>query len=244
MKTKPVATIATMEQERDAMRMELEKRRDHLQDMQRELASQLARQRGLAASRAPLVTALDAAQRTVQDAQDALARNLGKSTEDQFSEKLYQATQEKEKAAQALKEFDSQVTATSHEQIQQRRADLQKAEEELKQLEARAGSLSMELDQAIEKERTVSLIRLISTFDDLFTILETDGHTLARMRNYDPVAFHYLMQDLLLTPEDLWNCIQQQYSASGPTGFTLSDENPYLKERQRTIKERLARLRK
>ncbi|HEY7418374.1 MAG TPA: hypothetical protein VH593_24545, partial [Ktedonobacteraceae bacterium] len=148
------------------------------------------------------------------------------------------------KAAQALATFDSQVTAASHEQIQQRRSDLQKAEEELKQLEARAGSLTTELEQMVEKERNASLIRLLSTFDDLFTILETDGATLARMRAIDdPIGFHYLMQDLLITPDELWTCIEPNYSASGPTGFDRS-ENPYLKERQRTIKARLAALRK
>lgn len=239
------ASITELEREQVALRTRINEQRDQQVSLQRELASLLAAQRGMALQRAPLEQAIQTASRTVQEAQEALTRNIGKPTETVYADKLYQAEQVAKQAASALADFDKQQTAATKERVQVLREALTQTEQELKQLESRQLTLTHTLDQAIAAERTATLTRLLSAYQDLYTILESDGHALARMRNSDAVEFERLMNDLVITYDHLWDCVMPSYTTGGFGQPDFSDAfRPFLAERQQIIRERLARLKK
>lgn len=236
-KSVTVDALKELENEQVTLRSRINETRDKQSDMQHELAGLLAAQRGLSHVRLPLQQASEAAQVTVREGQEALTRHIGQPTESVYADKLYEAQQQATAAAQALADFDKQTANAGKERIQELRERTQQAEQALVMLEQRQTVLTGEIDQMVTAQRVNALSRLLTAYQDLYTILESDGEALVRMHNRDTHEFELLIRELTLSRDELWDMICPQH------GYA-DDFRPLLRDRQQAIRDRLAHLKK
>jgi len=172
--------VAALEREQGEWRKQADLLRGQLSDQQQELAGLLAAQHGARLARVPLEKAVGAAQATVREAQEALARNIGKAGEDIHGAKLFEAQEAQSTAQEALSAFDKQHdVASMKERIAVLRQSIAQADVALRKTEDAVRSITTQIDQQVESASNAALKRIFQTMQDLLSIYEADGKCLS-----------------------------------------------------------------
>jgi chromosome segregation ATPase len=232
------AGVADLEREYNTQQQAIEETRNSQRSQTDELMTLLSAQAGHAASRQPLADANEQAQTVLQEARAALARHLGKPTEAQFAEKLHAADQAAQTSAAALATFDKHRTSDNN-RVQELRATIERQTEQLATMQARCAELSEQLTQARMVARKEALLRLYSAYADLYEVMQAVGLEVSQMRMDEPQKWDALFADLSIDYHQLFDLIAPGFRTSGMDG---EDWRPFLVQRQKLMKERLAAL--
>jgi len=197
-----------------------------------ELMPLLTMQRRVDQERPRLFQALQRAQYAAKEAEQSLARAIGKPDEASAIEALEQAEQALQNATQALATLDASFDReNAHKRILQLRETIQT--EERRELELWRAS-----GKAKEERRIVALTGIYSTLTQLYDLIDYGGASLDGMRNDQPEELDQLLRLLCIDLSELGMLFVQHYN------FDMPDYRPELRERQAAIREALAALKK
>ena len=195
-----------------------------------ELMPLLTAQRRIDQERPRLVAAKQSAQYAAQEAEQALARAIGKPDESAYIEQLEKAEQTLSEATQALVACDTQF---DRERTLGRVAQLRETIQSQEQLHR---ELTRSFEKAREERKSTALAGLYAAYARVYEMLEFGGPALSEMRNSEPEQYEQLFQDLAI---DRWQMVEMLYQQFN---LDLPDYRPELRMRQLAIRERLAQL--
>jgi hypothetical protein len=195
-----------------------------------ELMPLLTTQRKVDQERPRLVQSRQSAQYAVQEAEQALARAIGKPDEAAYIEQLEQAEQALSEATQALATCDTQF---DRERTQARILALRETIQGNEQLHR---ELTRSFEKAREERKNLALVEMYRAYEKVFQMFEYGGPALYELRNDDPQAFDQLFLDLRIDEWQISELLVQQFNLDTP------DYRPELRMRQLAIRERLAQL--
>jgi len=195
-----------------------------------ELMPLLTMQRRVDQERPRLVQARQSAHYAAQEAEQALARAIGKPDESSCIEALEKAEQARSEATQALATCDTQF---DRERTQARILALRETIQTQEQLHR---ELTRSFEKAREERKTSALVELYTAHARVFELFEYGGPAIAEMRNSEPEAYEQFFLDLSMDRWQMAELLVQQFN------FDTPDYRPELRMRQLAVKERLASL--
>lgn len=240
--TKPVDLVTELAEKQRVLRQQLDTAKMARMAMADELVNLIAGQRESMATRQPLVQASDAARNRWQEAKNALARHLSTPTENVYAEKLQEAKEASDAAAGELADFDNREINEPATRIAELRAAIPKAEQDVAEMEHRFQSQHIALREASEARATTALVRVLSAYQDLYTVFESEGIALDRLRSEKPEEYASLLRDLAIDQQRLFDMIAPACVGGGRSGLITSTTRPVLVQQQKLIRDRIARL--